>query len=484
MLIAITILVLASYIYLGWKQPAIALVTSPFVAGTILIIGAAEENIVVVVVAPGIFVAALIAVLMSKRDPDSERWPQICAKWILIIPFSVLLLVTIGALFGRLGVIGIVFFVLFIGSVIAYGLTSRHATATYVISTIGCSIRQNLPLPMALESAASGRADSRSRVLQAIQKWLVQGYSLNESIRRGYPKCPGYAVAMIAAAERIDQLPLAIKALEADMVAKADERRKIRPVHPLYPVILMVFAFLILLAVVTFVIPAFKEALEEMIQGATLPAATRLLIGITHLVAYEFAWLIWLVLALTVLVVIPTGIYVRFRPRRPHEPYLLSRIGDFVKWHLPILHRFEKNYSLVQVVELLRLSLNAGCPVNEAIDNTLDLDVNHCFKKRLQRWLEKVERGDHIATAARESRLGAPLAWAFDEQVNQGNTLDILETLESFYRSSYSYCVNLARFIMWPCVTLIMGAIVGFVVYAIFSPGIALINHLVSLITP
>jgi len=459
MLIAITILVLASYIYLGWKQPAIALVTSPFVAGTILIIGAAEENIVVVVVAPGIFVAALIAVLMSKRDPDSERWPQICAKWILIIPFSVLLLVTIGALFGPLGVIGIVFFVLFIGSVIAYGLTSRHATA-------------------------SGRADGRSRVLQAIQKWLVQGYSLNESIRRGYPKCPGYAVAMIAAAERIDQLPLAIKALEADMVAKADERRKIRPVHPLYPVILMVFAFLILLAVVTFVIPAFKEALEEMIQGATLPAATRLLIGITHLVAYEFAWLIWLVLALTVLVVIPTGIYVGFRPRRPHEPYLLSRIGDFVKWHLPILHRFEKNYSMVQVIELLRLSLNAGCPVNEAIDNTLDLDVNHCFKKRLQRWLEKVERGDHIATAARESRLGAPLAWAFDEQVNQGNTLDILETLESFYRSNYSYCVNLARFIMWPCVTLIMGAIVGFVVYAIFSPGIALINHLVSLITP
>ena len=99
-------------------------------------------------------------------------------------------------------------------------------------------------------------------------------------------------------------------------------------------------------------------------------------------------------------------------------------------------------------------------------------------------WLAKVERGDNIAAAARESRLGNSLVWAFDERVNQGNTLAILETLESFYRSNYSYRVNLARFIMWPCVTIIMGAMVGFVVYAMFSTGIAIINHLASSVTP
>jgi type II secretory pathway component PulF len=62
--------------------------------------------------------------------------------------------------------------------------------------------------------------------------------------------------------------------------------------------------------------------------------------------------------------------------------------------------------------------------------------------------------------------------------------LSILETLESFYRSNYSYYVNLARFIMWPCVTLLMGVMVGFVVYAIFSPGIAIIGSLAEQVTP
>ena len=139
---------------------------------------------------------------------------------------------------------------------------------------------------------------------------------------------------------------------------------------------------------------------------------------------------------------------------------------------------------MVQTVELLRLPLSAGCPVNDAIRNALGLDANLCFRKRLGRWLERVERGDNIAEAARRSRLGTPLAWAFDDKVNQGSTLTILEMLESFYRSNYGYGVQLARFVLWPCVTLVMGAIVGFVVYAMFSPGVAVIRDMVSLVNP
>jgi general secretion pathway protein F len=484
MLIIITILLLLIYLYLGWKYPAIALVTSPFVAGTMTLIGAADEDIAVVVLSPGIFIISIIVILLSKSESDSVQWTKTCAKWILSILLFLLLLVVLGALCGPFFVFGIVFVIVLAGSVISYSLTSRHATDAYVISTIGSSMRQNLPLSMALESAASGLTDNRSRILKGIQKWLVQGCSLSESIRRGYPRCPGYATAIIAAAERINQLPLAIHAIEADMVARADERRKIRPVHPIYPVILMVFTFFILLGVMTFVIPQFIAGMDEVFDKATIPTATRYLIGITSFVAYEYAWLTWPAIIILAIVIMIVSIRSRFRPRRPEKPYLLSRMGDFVKWHLPVLHNFEKSYSLVHVIELLRLSLNAGCTVNGAIENTLGLDVNNCFKKRLRKWLEKVERGNNIAAAIRECGLGSPLAWAFDEKVNQGNTLSILETLESFYRSNYSYAVNLARFIMWPCLILFMGIIVGFVIYGIFSPSIVIIETLSDVVIP
>jgi type II secretory pathway component PulF len=484
MFAVISILVLVLCVILAFKRPGIALVVLPFVCFLVGFAAVVRESFGNILFVPLIFVVTLLAVLMARRELDSEEWPQRCAKWMLIIFILLLLLVTIGFTLGPLSIIAFMFFILFVGSIIAYGLTSRHATAAYVVSTIGSSMRQNLPLPMALESAAGGLTNHRSRILRRIQKWLVQGYSLTESIKRGYPKCPGYVVAMIAAAERIDQLPLAIESIETDMVARADESRKIRPVHTFYPVVLLIFMFFIVLGLVTKVIPAFQMVLMEMTDAVQFPASTQFLMRITDFVANDYGWLIALLSAIVVLVVIPLSIWIKLRTRRPGKPYLTSRIVDFIKWHSPVLHWFEKNYSMVQVIELLRLSLNADSKVNNAIANTLGLDMNNCFRKRLKKWLEKVERGDNIATAARQTKLGSPLAWAFDEQVNQGNTLTVLESLEALYRSNYSYYENLVRSIMWPCITLILGAMVGFVVYAMFTPSIAIINNMIDQVMP
>jgi type II secretory pathway component PulF len=191
--------------------------------------------------------------------------------------------------------------------------------------------------------------------------------------------------------------------------------------------------------------------------------------------AFNYGW----VLFVPFLIAVPIWIRVKFRPRRPEKPYLLSRIGDFFKWHLPVLHWFEYNYSMVHVIELLRVSLSAGCTVNDAIANTLGLDVNNSFRRRLAEWLDRVRRGENIAAAASQSGLGTGLVWAFE---GGANTPAILETLENCYRYNYSYRVNLARFIFWPCVNIAMGVVVGLIVYSFFAPMVAIINHLVSLV--
>jgi type II secretory pathway component PulF len=163
---------------------------------------------------------------------------------------------------------------------------------------------------------------------------------------------------------------------------------------------------------------------------------------------------------------------------------LTSKAGDYIKWHFPISRWFEKNYSLVQIVEYLRLSLNAGSTVDKAIANCLELDMNHCFKGQVRKWLTRVKTGEDISESAIKSGLGSPLAWAFDQDVNQGNTLEILETLETFYRTNYSYAVNLARFVAEPFVTILMGLVVGFVIYALFSPVVATIQFLAADVVP
>jgi len=488
MFVILGILLLFIYAVLGFKKPAVALVTLPIVClGLILLAehtGSSEDLFAATFCAIATFLITLVVVALSRPGPESSQWPRRVAR-LLVIVIGVFTMVVIsivlspeGAQFAFL-IFVLALFIIPI-SVISYRRRSPRATAACVLSTIGCSMRQNLPLPMALESAASGRTDRCARTLQNIKKWLVQGYSLSESIKRGYPKCPSYALAMIASAERFNQLPAAIKAIEADMAARASERKILRPVHALYPVIVMSFMLLILVGLMKFAIPQFKCVLDEVFEEK-LPAVTQWLFVITNTISHR---ILPPVLAILSLIVLPIWLRVRFRPRRPHKPYLISRIRDFIIWHLPIVRWFEKNRAMVQVVEILRLSLNAGCTIDAAIANTLDLDVNSCFRWHLQGWLERVKRGDNITNAARKAGLGNTLAWAFDDQVNMGNTPSILEMLESFYRMNYSYRVNLARFIMWPCVVIAMGTTVGFVVYGIYSPSVAIIRHFAEVTYP
>ncbi|MFC1781286.1 type II secretion system F family protein [Planctomycetota bacterium] len=459
------------------------MLTCPFVSGAIYIIGVQNYDPFLFISGPVMFLAVLIIALLSKTDTESLNWYRIIVKTILYILLIIILIICLVS-FGGSGSFGVILFALFIATIVRFAMISRDSTYLYVISTIGACIRQNLPLTIALDSVAGEQIDTRSKYLKNINKWLVQGYSLSESIKRGFPKCPGYAVAMIIQAEKMNQLPQALQSIEANMIAKADRSRKIKPVHPVYPIIVFCFLLFMMFGVTVFVLPSYSTAISEMTGGAQLPAITRSLLEFPRFIFINDGVLVGLIILLLLFMIILFIIRTRFRHRRPDKPYLVSRIGDFIKWHIPILHWFERNYSMVQVVEILRLSLNGGGTVNQAISNTINLDINNCFKKQLKRWLKKVEAGENIAESARRAKLGSTLAWAFDNQTNHGNTLNILETLENFYRTNYSYRVNLARFIFWPCTIILLGIMVGFVVLGIFLPIVSITIHATNMVIP
>ena len=482
----IGIALLVVYAILAYFKPGIALLTVPFAALVFgiwsVVLTEQPENILFI---PTLVLVTLVVAALARRETEADLLARRAAMGILIAVVAIAIFIAIVTCFILVGAGFLLPLFLFLGlaaviaGMIGYGIVGRRAAAALVFSTLGASMRQNLPLPMALDCAATGRRDGGARALRRIKQWLVQGYSLVESIRRGYLQCPSRFLAMLTAAEQVGQLPTAIVAIEADMKSQDIERHRFRPVHPAYPVIILGIAFLMMLALTTFVVPHYKVVLEEM-DGGRLPAATRVLMVIMELVRHDVRF--WVVLILALLGGLFIWLYSRFRKRRPDKPRWLSWIGDSIKWYLPVLRWFQNNWSLLQVVELLRLSLNAGITVNESIRATLQLDVNLHFKRRLKCWLVRVEQGEAIAAAARQCGLGSALAWAFD--ADTGNAPAVLEMLESFYRSNYSYRVNLTRFILWPCGIIALGCTVGFIVYALFAPSVAVITQLAGIVYP
>jgi type II secretory pathway component PulF len=483
MLIALAITLLIVSVILAFYKPGMGFVAGIVLSVAMAVSGALSERVEIFAASPFIFFATLTIIAFGPRREGSQ-WARIWARRVLMACFLILFTVAAFAFFGAWGGIGLVFVQLFIGAVIGAFATSELARSSYVITTIGASMRQNLPLPMALEMAAVGQDEKRADVLRNIKKWLVEGYSLSESLRRGYPKCPGYIVSMVAAGERIGQVPQAIDALEHDLVAKTNTSKKVRHIPLLYPPLVLLVIFIQVLLLMVFVIPKMETVLREMGDGMQLPMATRLLMAIAeYFTKGSGSWLV-LVLALLVLVCGAVYIRVRSRPRRVEKPYLISRIGDFLKWHLPFIRWYAWCCAMQRIAGMLRLSLNAGCTVNEAIANALRLDINECFRKEVKNWLAMVERGDDIGLSARQCGMGSAMAWAFADVHNHRNTLDILETLETSYRWGYSRAATLARFIIGPCETICLGLMVGFIVYAMFSPIVTIIYATARSITP
>jgi len=364
MWIIISLVVLAFYIYLARIKPGVTFITSalPFlIFGSYLILNDLFRD------TDGIALSILILILpvtyaiiiYSHRNEEKQHWTVTWCRWIFTFLFYMAELALLTLVFRPLGPI---MWALMVSLQVRYKSATRYSNTLMIISTIGAAIRQNLPLATSIEISARHKNDKHSLILKKISRLLTQGYSLGESIERGFPKCPTEILAMITASEKIGQLPQTIRTIEADMIAKADEVKRVQPSFFAYPMIVIAISFLITLGLSLFILPTFVEVLYDMSEGtAQLPKATNVLMSFANYTTSN----VWVLLISIHLALIIAGFvaYIRITPRKKQRLNIISRLMDKVRWHLPFVGWFEENYSLLtcnsNVVKLRSACRNA-----------------------------------------------------------------------------------------------------------------------------
>lgn len=472
-LYSINIAVFIGFIILAWKKPGIALVlllpvaTGMFFSGLVCFEGEIVEEGLIIYLLPILLLPISICIIYwgpSSSGLETPWYKAVTGVILTIVKYLVILALFV-AVFQFFSPI---IFMLFLVASYQFSQAQKFGLAMDIICTIGTSIRQSLPLPMALTTAAYGQKKKESRIFNNIAYWLTQGWPLSEAMRRGYPKCPSNILGAITTAEKMDQLPKAIESLQADLSEKVNDYKNTKPVHPWYPFVVLTVLFTIMIGLSMFIVPTLAEVLWDISEGqAYLPATTQSLLNFSSWITGRHGLNATIIL-LGALCITLFIMYIRFRRRTPEKPRFLSRIGDRIKWYLPVFHWFEKTFGNLYLIQSLRTGLIAGYPINIILRNALGLDVNVCYQKRLETWLEKIEAGDNIAQSARACGLDKTLAWAMDEKVNKGNAPQILEGLEEVYRNKYNYRRNVLSAASWPLVVLFLGLCVGYVVLAMF----------------
>jgi type IV pilus assembly protein PilC len=466
-LVLIPTILLIGFLALAWKKPGAAIVILPFLSTVFIAFGLFDGVDFPVFVVIGIILIPL-GLLLIRLAPvgglvDSP-WYRTLAGFLLgLLGYGLLLAVSMFLLQG----FGPGMFALILSAIIYSKKVMRYGLAWQVLNVITAAIRLNLPLPMALNTAAQGAPRREKIIFLRIAHWLTQGLSLSDALKSGYPKCPTEILSAFRAAEQIHQIPDLANWIEGYMKDKTRQNRTFQSLSPLYPIFVTIVAILITYGLLIFIVPTFATIAGDMSEGREpLPVQMQFLIKITNLSFQQTTMVSGAILIGACLLLL---LIARFRHRQPEKPRAISILGDGLKWFCPGWGWFEKMLSATLTIQTLTSAIKAGFPITTALRQCLLLDTNWFYRKKLIGWLNRVEQGQDIAQSARSAGMGASIAWAFDSTMHRGDTPMTLETLGEIMNNQYRFRSSLLRQILWPVQIVLLGCLVGFIVYTLFS---------------
>jgi type IV pilus assembly protein PilC len=346
------------------------------------------------------------------------------------------------------------------------------ATERIVISQIATVVRQNLPLAIGLALAAESERGSPRTQLQRISRLLAQGMTLSQAVRTGYPDCSAISVSLITVGEQTGQLPAALdqaedRLFEHDRCSPPDE-------VPVWTYLLIVsgFAVLTVSGIMVAVVPKYQEIFKDF--DVMLPQSTIKLIHVSDFFAGSGLLLGML------LIVFPLAIYLSLRPRRGPQLAFTSRLADWIRWHTPGWRRVEIARGMRSILQVMRLAVRAGMSLEPAARIAGTVDVNHQLGKRLRQFGELVDSGTGVREAACQSGLGEVTAVAMAAGRRGGDMDAALRYAADYHGAVASRWWILLRSLTWPLWTLALGIVVGWIVFALFQPLVALINSVAT----
>jgi type IV pilus assembly protein PilC len=291
-----------------------------------------------------------------------------------------------------------------------------------------------------------------------VRKDVEAGLALSDALRRHPAIFNELFVAMVQAGETGGKLEETLKRV-ADQLEKDDALRRKVKAAMLYPALIIGFAFVVVIALVAFLIPVFEDVFKEF--GGELPAITKVTVGISHLVTDRWYFLIAGAIAAIFL-------FIKWKKsdagKKQWDTFKLRipwKIGEVV--HKVALARFSRTFSAL---------VSAGVPMLEAIDITGRTAGNWVIEKGMGDILDSVKRGGTIAAPMRANPKAFPAM--VTQMVATGEETGALETMftkiADFYEDQVDTAIKALTSLLEPLMIIVVGAIVGFIIISMYLP--------------
>ena len=299
--------------------------------------------------------------------------------------------------------------------------------------------------------------NSMQEIIGAISQTLRRGETFADSLR-AHPKFFSETYCnLIQIGEASGALETILEQLAVSLTKSQDLKSKVKQALS-YPVISLVVALGLAVAMLIWIVPGFKTTFASL--GADLPAFTLTVLGVSDFLQANFLYML-----VGVVVFIMGFIYLQ------RKNFAFAYAVDALMLKAPKLGGIIQQVIVAHITRTMATTLSAGLPLLDVLDLIAKAVGNRVYIKAMKEVKEGVSHGESLSNSMRKSNLFPILMLQMILVGEQTGKLDeMMMNTATVYEQRADFALSSISVLIEPFVFLIVGGIVGSILIAMYLP--------------
>ena len=324
-------------------------------------------------------------------------------------------------------------------------------------STLQILAQAGIPIIESLMFIENDAAKLKVReVAKELRRQIMAGATFADTIAK-YPEQFGQVyIGLVKAGEDSGELEKTLQRLLELQTKEANIRGKVIGTL-MYPMFVILLAIIIVLVMLMFVFPVFKEMFDGM--GKELPWITATLMS-----AGVFLKTYWFFAPIIVGSIVGTCTFImRWQPsKRKVDEYVLK---------VPILSALIEYSNFANFIAVMQVAYDAGVPIIECLYLANMTLTNHTLKTKIETATLKVQQGQHLSIALRSTRVMPKMILFMIATGEQSGSLgDMLLQATSYIDKKLDGIIDTMTKMIEPIMLIVIGSIVLTLALALYLP--------------
>ncbi len=319
-------------------------------------------------------------------------------------------------------------------------------------------MKAGVPLLQAFDIVGRGNPNPRvTKLLNDIRTDVETGTSLSVAFRKYPLYFDNLYCNLVEAGESAGILDQLLDRLAVYMEKTEAIKSKIKSAL-MYPITVLIVAFVVVAVIMIFVIPAFKEVFTSF--GGELPMPTLVVIAMSEFFV-SYWWLIFGGLG--------GGFYFFMESWKRNEK--MQQFMDRLMLKLPIFGVLVDKSCIARWTRTLSTMFAAGVPLVEALDSVGGASGNYVYQAATLKIQHEVSTGTALTTAMTNANLFPSMVLQMCAIGEESGSIDhMLGKAADFYEAEVDDMVAGISSLMEPIIIVILGTVIGGIVIAMYLP--------------